>query len=211
MTALAIGWSDPSAVGYQALFGGVLLGSLVPVVPTGAVVGAAAAIAVSTGRMSLVAVVLLATVAALLGDLVTYGVARAGRGALLRWVARGQSPERLEAAREQFTRRGGLLVVVGRLVPAGRIPVLLAAGGLGYPWRRLVPAAALACMLWAVAYAALGVLSGGLFDDPVSATLLAALLVLVAGGLASFVTTRVRRRRAARAGESAGRGPGAAS
>jgi membrane protein DedA with SNARE-associated domain len=210
MTVLAIGWTDPSAVGYQALFGGVLLGSLVPVVPTGAVVGAAAAIAVSTGRMSLVAVVLLATVAALLGDLVTYGVARAGRGALLRWVARGQTPERLEAAREQFTRRGGLLVVVGRLVPAGRIPVLLAAGGLGYPWRRLVPAATLACLLWAIAYAALGVLSGGLFDDPVPATLLAALLVLVAGGIASFATTRVRRRRAARA-EAAGRGPGAAS
>ncbi|MHA6629558.1 DedA family protein [Pseudonocardia sichuanensis] len=210
MTVLAIGWTDPSAVGYQALFGGVLLGSLVPVVPTGAVVGAAAALAVSTGHMSLVAVVLLATVAALLGDLVTYGVARAGRGALLRWVARGQTPERLEAAREQFTRRGGLLVVVGRLVPAGRIPVLLAAGGLGYPWRRLVPAATLACLLWAVAYAALGVLSGGLFDDPVPATLLAALLVLVAGGVASFATTRLRRRRAARA-EAAGRGTGAAS
>nr|WP_142059273.1 VTT domain-containing protein [Pseudonocardia kunmingensis] len=205
-----MGWTDPSAVGYQALFGGVLLGSLVPVVPTGAVVGAAAALAVSTGHMSLVAVVLLATVAALLGDLVTYGVARAGRGALLRWVARGQTPERLEAAREQFTRRGGLLVVVGRLVPAGRIPVLLAAGGLGYPWRRLVPAATLACLLWAVAYAALGVLSGGLFDDPVPATLLAALLVLVAGGVASFATTRLRRRRAARA-EAAGRGTGAAS
>ncbi|OZM84277.1 hypothetical protein CFP66_02250 [Pseudonocardia sp. MH-G8] len=206
-----MGWTDPSTVGYQALFGGVLLGSLVPVVPTGAVVGAAAAIAVSTGRMSLVAVVLIATVAALLGDLVTYGVARAGRGAMLRWVARGQSPERLEAAREQFIRRGGLLVVVGRLVPAGRIPVLLAAGGLGYPWRRLVPAACLACLVWAIAYAALGVLSGGLFDDPVPATLLAALLVLVAGGIASFVTSRVRRRRAERAAEPVTRGPGAAS
>jgi membrane protein DedA with SNARE-associated domain len=211
MTMLGIGWTDPSTIGYQALFGGVLLGSLVPVVPTGAVVGAAAAIAVSTGRMSLGLVLLLATIAALLGDLATFGTARAGRGALLRWVVRGQPPERLEAAREQFTRRGGLLVVVGRLVPAGRIPVLLAAGGLGYPWPRLVPAATVACVLWAVAYAALGVLSGGLFDDPVPATLLAALLVLAVGGLGSLVTTWRRRRSAARADEPASPGGGAAS
>jgi membrane protein DedA with SNARE-associated domain len=199
MTAvLAVGWTDPSAIGYSALFGGVLLGSIVPVVPTGAVVGAAAAIAVSTGSMSLPLVLVLSTVGALLGDLATFGVARAGSSAAQRWVAGRQSPERLAAARAQFQRRGGLLIVIGRLVPAGRIPVLLAAGALEYPWRRLVPAAILACVLWAIAYAALGVLSGGLFDDPVLATVLAALLVLALAGLGSLVSARRRRPRAAR-------------
>jgi membrane protein DedA with SNARE-associated domain len=125
-------------------------------------------------------------------------------------VSRGQSPERLAAARAQFERRGWLLIVVGRLVPAGRIPVLLAAGALDYPWRRLVPAATIACLIWAVAYAALGVLSGGLFDNPVLASLLAALLVLVVGVIASFVAAWVRRRRTARYGELAGR-PGCVS
>lgn len=48
-----------------------------------------------------------------------------------------------------------------------------------YPWRRLVPATLAACVLWAVAYALLGVLSGGIFDSPVVATLLAAVLVLL--------------------------------
>jgi hypothetical protein len=43
------------------------------------------------------------------------------------------------------------------------------------------------------------VLSGGLFDDPVPATLLAAALVLVLAGLGSLVST-VRRRRRARSG-----------
>lgn len=210
MTATqAVGWTDPSAIGYSALFGGVLLGSLVPVVPTGAVVGAAAAIAVSTGRMSLPLVLVLATLGALFGDLATFGVAHAGSSAAQRWVTGRQSPERLAAARAQFERRGGLLVVVGRLLPAGRIPVLLAAGALEYPWRRLVPAATLACVLWAVAYAALGVLSGGLFDDPVLATLLAALLVLVLGGLGSLAAAWRRRQRDARPGVPAGhRGSG---
>ena len=43
MTVLAAGWTDPSSLGYPVIFGGVLLGSIVPVVPTGAVVGAGAA------------------------------------------------------------------------------------------------------------------------------------------------------------------------
>jgi membrane protein DedA with SNARE-associated domain len=190
-------WTDASSIGYPALFGGVLLGSLVPIVPTGAVVGAAAAIATTTGHLSLPLVLLLATVGALLGDLATFAVARAGSGAAQRWLARGQAPERLDAARARFMAHGGLLIVLGRLLPAGRIPVLLAAGGLGYPWRRLVPAALVACVVWAAAYAALGVLSGGLFDDPVSATLVAAVLVLALTAAVSLGSAWQRRRRAA--------------
>ena len=34
MSALAAGWTDGSSIGYPVLFGGVLLGSVVPVVPT---------------------------------------------------------------------------------------------------------------------------------------------------------------------------------
>ncbi|MDT7651063.1 MAG: hypothetical protein QOI36_2469 [Pseudonocardiales bacterium] len=192
MIALSGSWTDPAAIGYPALFGGVLLGSLVPVVPTGAVVGAAAAIATTTDHLSLPLVVLLAAAGALLG------VARAGSDAALRWVARGQTPERLASARRQFATRGWQLVVVGRLVPGGRIPVLLAAGALGYSWRRFVPAATVACLLWAITYAALGIVSGGLFDDPLIATLLAAVLVLVLGGVASLVSARLRRRKARR-------------
>jgi membrane protein DedA with SNARE-associated domain len=84
-------------------------------------------------------------------------------------------------------------VIVGRLLPAGRVPVLLAAGALDYPWRRLLPAAAVACVLWAVAYAVLGVVSGGLFDSPVLATLVATVLVLLVAAVGALVT-RYRRR-----------------
>ncbi|OLT11149.1 hypothetical protein BJF78_27665 [Pseudonocardia sp. CNS-139] len=194
-------WNDASAIGYPALFGGVLLGSVVPVVPTGALVGAAAAIAMTTGQMSLPLVVAVSTVAALLGNLVTFGAAKAGSTVALRWIARGQTPERLARARAQFAARGALLVVVGQLVPAGRIPVLVAAGTLGYPWRRLAPATFVACIVWAIAYSTLGVVSGGLFDDPVLATILAALLVLAVGILASLGSAWHRRRRARRAAE----------
>ena len=190
----ALGWTDPAAIGYPALGAGVLLGSIVPVVPTGAVVGAAAAIATTTGHLWLPAVIGLATVAAVAGDLVTFAVGRAGSGLALRLVTRGQTPERLAAMRERFTAHGGRLVVIGRLLPAGRIPVLLAAAALAYPWRRLVPAAALGCLLWAIAYAVLGVVSGGIFDDPVLATVLATVLVLVVAGVSALVA-RLRKQR----------------
>jgi membrane protein DedA with SNARE-associated domain len=174
------------------------------VVPTGAVVGAGAAIAVSGGDLDLVLVVALSMAGALLGDLVTFGAGRGGRGALARWFERRQSPEKLTAAREKFVERGWLLVVIGRMVPAGRIPVLLAAGALDYPWRRLVPAAAGACLLWAAAYAALGVASGGLFDNPLVATVIATFLILVVTVVAGLVSRLRQRRREQRAVPAAG-------
>lgn len=198
MTALdwaGLDWTDPAALGYPVVFGGVLLGSIVPVVPTGAVVSAAAALAVTSGPdgLWLPFVVAVAVAGALLGDLVTFGAAKLGSTALVRFVSRGQPPERLAEVRERFARHGLLLVVVGRLVPAGRIPVLLAAGALDHPWRRLVPAALLACLLWALAYALLGVVSGGLFDSPVVATLVATALVFVVAGVSALVARRRRR------------------
>jgi membrane protein DedA with SNARE-associated domain len=198
-TVLALDWTDPAALGYPVIFGGVLLGSIVPIVPTGAVVGAAAAVATTTDHLSLPIVILLATAAALVGDLITFGAGRAGSEATLRWVSRGQAPERLTKARQQFARRGWQLVVIGRLVPAGRIPVLLAAATLAFPWRKLVPSAAAACLLWAGAYSVLGIVSGGLFDSPLIATLLATVLVLVVGALGTLVQTWRGRRARARA------------
>ena len=190
-----IDWTDPAALGYPVVFGGVLLGSIVPVVPTGAVVSAAAALAVTSGPdgLWLPFVVAVSVAGALIGDLVTFGAAKLGSTAVVRFVSRGQPPERLAEVRERFARHGLLLVVVGRLVPAGRIPVLLAAGALDHPWRRLVPAALLACLLWALAYALLGVVSGGLFDSPVVATLVATALVFVVAGLSALVA-RLRSR-----------------
>lgn len=192
---LGIDWSHPSSIGYPVIFGGVLIGSIVPVIPTGAVVGAGAALAM-TGQLNLVLVVLVAMAGALVGDLVTFAAGRGGRGPMTRFFERRQSAEKLASARDRFTRKGWLLVVIGRMVPAGRIPVLLAAGALSYPWRRLVPAATGACLLWAVAYALLGVVSGGLFDNPLVATLIATTLILVITVIVGLISRRRERGRA---------------
>ena len=191
--ALAASWTDGTSIGYPVLFGGVLLGSVVPVVPTGAVVGAGAAFAVTAHELNLTAVVLVATLGAWAGDVITFAICRFGGPAAVRWVARGQHADRIEEVRDQFRRHGWQIVVVGRLLPAGRIPVLLAAGALAYPWRRLLPASLLAAFLWAVAYASLGVVSGGIFDSPLLAVLLATVLVLLVGAVLNLVGEHRRR------------------
>ncbi|MBW0106633.1 DedA family protein, partial [Pseudonocardia sp. KRD291] len=188
MTSL-VGWLDaeltPGAgqTGYLVLAGGVLLGSIVPIVPTGAVVGAAAAVAMTSSALSLPLVLLISAVAALAGDLVTFAVARAGSETVVGWLTRGQTPEKLERMRATFARRGWLVVMVGRIVPAGRIPVLLAAAAMDLTWRRLVPATAVGAVFWALLYGVLGVATGGLFDSPMVAALVATVLVLVVAGV----------------------------
>nr|WP_211661791.1 VTT domain-containing protein [Modestobacter muralis] len=194
---MAVSWTDGSSLGYPLVFGGVLLGSVVPVVPTGAVVGAAAAVAVSGGQLSLPVVVLLSVLGAFLGDVLTFAVCRSGGPTAVRWVARRQPADRVAEVREQFRRHGWQIVVIGRLLPAGRIPVLLAAGALAYPWRRLLPASLAGATLWALAYALLGVVSGGVFDSPLVATLIATGLVLLVGVVLNLVSSRRRRHRSA--------------
>jgi membrane protein DedA with SNARE-associated domain len=193
---LAVDWSDPQTIGYPALLLAVLVGSIVPIVPTGALVGAAAAVAMTTHHLELPLVLVVSVVGAWIGDVVTYAIAKVGGERAVRFVSRGRSPEQLDAARARFTRFGWQLIVVGRLVPAGRIPTLVAAGTLGYSWRRLLPTALAACLVWAIAYALLGVLSGGIFDNPLVASLVAAALILVVSAVSGGIAALVRKRRA---------------
>ncbi len=193
LDVLASAWSQTSSVGYPLLFGLVLLGSVVPVVPTGAVVGAAAAFAMTTDNLGLAPVLAVSTLAALAGDLITFAICRFGGPAAVRWVTRGRYADRIQEVRGQFHRHGWQIIVAGRLLPAGRIPVLATAGVLAYPWRRLLPASLLAAFLWALAYALLGVVSGGIFDSPLLATLGATVLVLATGAVMNLVSARRRR------------------
>jgi membrane protein DedA with SNARE-associated domain len=193
LDVLTSAWDGGTAVGYPVLFGLVLLGSVIPVVPTGLVVGTAAAFAMTTASFGLTVVLAVATLAALTGDLITFAICRFGGPSAVRWVTRGQHAERLDEVREQFRLHGWQIIVAGRLLPAGRIPVLVAAGALGYPWRRLVPASLAAAFLWALAYALLGVISGGIFDSPLIAMLVATVLVLAVGAITNLVSARRRR------------------
>ncbi|AJC54880.1 VTT domain-containing protein [Streptomyces sp. 769] len=164
--------STQQAVGYPSLFLLVVLGSLVPVVPTGAVVSSAAAVAFHhSSPLALLLVFVVASGAAFLGDLGLYWLGRRGvhsrNGS--RWLARLRdraAPERLAQARHRLREHGVLVLVLSRLVPAGRIPVMLACLLAEMPPRRFARGDLPACLAWAATYQLIGLLGGSLFREP---------------------------------------------
>ena len=164
--------STQQAVGYPSLFLLVVLGALVPVVPTGALVSSAAVVAFhQTAPLALLWSSWWRRFAAFLGDVALYWLGRRGIGSKngSRWLAktaRAAPPERLEQAQEKLREHGVTVLVLSRLVPAGRIPVMLACLLAKWPLRRFARGDVPACLAWAATYQLIGILGGSLFDEP---------------------------------------------
>ncbi len=168
----SVAGSSGGAVGYPSLFLLVALGSLVPVIPTGAVVSSAAVVAFHGGdRLASLFVFAVASAAALIGDVALYWLGRRGahtRGGS-RWLARLRDradPAHLETARQRLAAHGTVVLVLSRLVPAGRLPVMVACLLADMRLRTFGRADVAAVLAWAAAYQAIGVLGGSLFDSP---------------------------------------------
>ncbi|CAL9393180.1 hypothetical protein SUDANB105_01297 [Streptomyces sp. enrichment culture] len=180
------------AIGYPTLFLLVLAGALVPVVPTGALVSGAAVVAFhQTAPFSLALVFLTAALAAFLGDIALYWLGRRGMKSKngSRWLQaiRSCAPEdRLAQAQDKLAAHGVAVLVLSRLVPAGRLPVMLACLVAEWPLRRFARGDLPACLAWAVTYQLIGILGGSLFPEPwegVVAAVALTVLISVAPGL----------------------------
>ncbi|CAL9313378.1 VTT domain-containing protein [Streptomyces sp. NPDC052644] len=194
------------AVGYPSLFLLVALGALVPVVPTGAVVSSAAVVAFhQPSPLALLFVFLVAAAAALSGDASLYWLGRRGvtsRGGS-RWLdalRRRADPERLARAQETLREHRVGVLVVSRLVPAGRLPVMLACLLARMPLGRFVRGDAAAVLAWTATYQLIGVAGGSLFPHPWQGVAAAVALALLVGAV-----PRVWRWARRRAGRRAGR------
>jgi len=172
------------------LFLVVAFGAIIPVVPTGAAVSGAAALAMHNNPVTIVLVVAAGAAGAYVGDLVMYAACRAGGEPLarrLRWL---RDEEHLAAVKERLHKSQIPVLLVSRLLPGGRVPVLLAAAFLGLSWRTFVVANAPACALWAVVYSAIGVAGGSIFPEPWQGVIAALILVLLVSQVVSFVNKR---------------------
>ncbi|MCX4704764.1 DedA family protein [Streptomyces sp. NBC_01373] len=190
--------STQQAIGYPTLFVLVLLGALVPVVPTGALVSSAAVVAFhQTAPFALALVFVTASAAAFLGDMVLYWLGRRGMRSKngSRWLEaiRSRAPEdRLTRAQEKLADHGVAVLVLSRLVPAGRIPVMLACLMAKWPMRRFARGNFPACLAWAVTYQLIGILGGSLFSEPWEGVVAAVALTVVISAAPS-AWRRVRR------------------
>ncbi|MGW2381565.1 DedA family protein [Streptomyces sp. NPDC001658] len=189
--------STQQAIGYPTLFLLVFLGALVPVVPTGALVSSAAVVAFHQSLpFALLFVFVTASLAAFLGDIALYWLGRRGMGSKngSRWLEaiRSRAPEeRLAQAQGKLAEHGVSVLVLSRLVPAGRIPVMLACLMAKWPLRRFVRGNAPACLAWAVTYQVIGILGGSLFEEPWEGVVAAVALTVVISAAPS-VWKRVR-------------------
>jgi membrane protein DedA with SNARE-associated domain len=181
--------STQQAVGYPSLFLLVALGSLVPVVPTGALVSSAAVVAFhQTSPFALLVVFAVASGAAFLGDICLYwlgqrGVRSRNGSKWLEAISRRAAPERLAQAQQKLDEHGTVVLVLSRLVPAGRIPVMLACLLGRLPLRQFARGDVPACLAWAATYQLIGILGGSLFPEPWQGVVAAVVLTLLISGI----------------------------
>ncbi|MFE0326161.1 DedA family protein [Streptomyces sp. NPDC058960] len=177
--------STQQAVGYPSLFLLVLIGALVPVVPTGALVSSAAVVAFHrTAPFPLALVFGVAALAAFLGDVALYWLGRRGMRSKngSRWLEnlRGRAPEdRLAQAQEKLNEHGIAVLTLSRLVPAGRIPVMLACLLARMPLGDFARGDAPACLAWTATYQLIGIVGGSLFPKPWEGVVAAIVLTVV--------------------------------
>lgn len=188
--------ADTLSVGYLiGLFAVVSFGSTIPVVPTGAAVSVAAVLAAHDRPLELVAVVLVGAAGAYVGDIVTYTVLSfAGEPLAQRigWLSRDRPADALDRLRRRMESNELRVLLLSRLVPAGRIPVLMGAALGGYSWRRYAVADLGAATLWAFVYALIGLAGRSIFPRPWEGVL-AAIAIVVALSLAGAAFQRHRR------------------
>jgi membrane protein DedA with SNARE-associated domain len=122
-----------------ALASVVLLGAVLPVMPTGAAVSAGAVLALHDEPIGLLGVLLAGAVGAYVGDLVVYAACRVGGEQLARRVGWTRVAVAPDAIRTRLAEHEIPVLLMSRLIPGGRVPVLLAASLVGYPWKRFEP------------------------------------------------------------------------
>ncbi|MEU9267639.1 VTT domain-containing protein [Streptomyces sp. NBC_00080] len=179
----------------------VLLDVFLPVLPSGVLVitaatAAAAGSGAATGQVphdvpDIMVLILSATTASVLGDLVAYRLAWRGGERLDRAISRSR---RLTTAQERLgealARGGGALVVLARFAPAGRSVVSLIAGAAHRRPREFLPWSALAGLSWAGYSAALGYFGAHWLGTTWLATGVSVLALFGAGAGAAYVMRR---------------------
>lgn len=175
-----------------------LIDAVFPIVPSESVLIAVATVSVSAASATeasstaasstaavgppLWALVLVAALAAWVGDHLIFHLGRRVGSERWRWMRRPRVARGIEWARRALARRGGLYIVTGRFIPGGRVAVNFVAGSTRYPRGRFAVTAALAAVVWASYSVGIGVVFGAVFDgQPLLAMVVGIVVACVAG------------------------------
>ena len=130
---------------------------LPPVIP-GDLLMVLVGVQAAQGRFWLPVGLLALELATMLGGSVLYWLSSLGGHAIVHRVGRhvGATPERLHRLNMSLERHGQGAIIVGRLIPSLCILTAVAAGLLGYPYRRFLPALAVGGLLHLLIFVLLG-------------------------------------------------------
>ncbi|MCI4062441.1 DedA family protein [Micromonospora sp. R77] len=180
----------------------VALESIVPPIPSEIVLAMAGYLS-SQGRFNVVLIVLAATAGSLLGALVLYWLGAAlGEERLKRWLDHIPLVDRddLEQADRWFERHGRWAVLFGRVVPVVRSLVSIPAGANRMPLGEFVLLTTVGSGAWNALIVGLGFALGSQWQqvDRYSSWFNYAIFVVFGIMIVSWVTKKVRKRRARR-------------
>jgi membrane protein DedA with SNARE-associated domain len=190
--------------GYLAVAGLVMVENFGVPAP-GETILVAASVYAGTGRLSIVAVGVIAVLAAVAGNCIGYAIGYFGGHALVLRFGKYVflTRERWDKAERFFARRGGLVVVAGRFIEGLRQVAGIIAGTAEMPFKRFLFCNVLGATLWVAVWAPIGYLAGSHIGTiyatatRYSLYLLIALVLLLAG----WVVRAFLRRRRGRAPE----------
>lgn len=178
-----------SGWGYPGVFVLMLLENLFPPIPSEVIMPLAGYL-VGEGGLALVPTILAGTLGSMLGTSLWYVIgAWIGAERLKRWAARrGRlltlSPSDVSTAQAWFDRRGGLAVLIGRMIPAVRTLISVPAGIARMPLPRFLAFTLLGSALWTGLLTAAGLLLSANYArvadviDPLSKLVVAAVVLV---------------------------------
>ncbi len=197
-------WVSGSWWTYPVVFLVSMLDAFFPLVPSESVVITAGVVA-GAGDLSLPLVIAAASVGAIVGDNISYGIGSwLGERRVKRVFSGDKSRRAFEWAEHQLELRGFYLIIVARFVPGGRTAVTFSCGYThAMRWRRFIVADVVAGVLWGSYAALLGYIGGTQFEDaPWKGLLLAFGAAVAISGLVELVRWSRDRRAAARSPDS---------
>jgi membrane protein DedA with SNARE-associated domain len=147
--------------GYLAVAGLVLLEDFGVPVP-GETILVVAAVYAGAGRLNVVVVWLVGSIAATIGDNIGFAIGSLGGRSLIERYGRYLliTPARLEKATGFFERHGAKIVVGARFIEGFRQANGIVAGVSGMHWARFLLFNAIGATLWAAVWVSIGYLSG---------------------------------------------------
>jgi membrane protein DedA with SNARE-associated domain len=171
--------------------------SVVPVLPSETtVILAGVAIATGVAPYPLWLLMVVAAAGAFIGDNIAYQIGREFAGRLERRAERRPKfARKLDVARRQIERRGGILLITVRFLPGGRTVVTLSCGATRQPRRWFMAWDLLAVVIWATYSAGLAYLIGKPLEDHKSLAFWAAFATALAVNVVIEAVRKARDRR----------------